>query len=269
MPIDIHTHCDTTEEANVRQFVRACEDQQTRACIFSAGPRSDHDYCDNDAVLSVARKYEDVLIPFAFMDLWDKVESNQAAAFRAAGFRGLKCSSPYYPYDHDLYMSVYEQAETLEMPIVFHTGNYRPNDNDKVHRRPVLRNMHPLTIDRIARSFPDLKIIIAHLGTRLFRHQAAEMIKLHRNVYADLAGCGSWKALSAGELAELLRPHLAEVDSEFKHFDKLVLGSDAYVSIPHLVSESQRWYKYLLDKTGLPSALQEKIMGQTVASWLP
>ena len=268
MPIDIHTHCNTVNPEDVRRFVQTCESCKTRACVFSVGPRSDHDYCDNDAVLSVARQYQGVLIPFAFMDLWDKVDVTQVPAFREAGFRGLKCSSPYYPYDHDLYMPIYEKAEAIEMPMVFHTGSYRPNYNDKVHRRPVIRNMEPLTIDRIARSFPNLKIIIAHMGTRLFRHAAAEMLKLHPNVYADLAGCGSWKALSPRELGDLLRPHLTEIDSGFQYFGKLVLGSDAYVSIPDLVPEAQRWHEYLLDKLGLPSPLRENIMGRTVASWL-
>ena len=268
MPIDIHTHCDTTDAQNVRLFADLCEKQQTRVCVFSVGPRSDHTYCDNEAVMSVARQYADIIIPFAFVNLWDSVDSNCVAALRRAGFQGLKCTSPYYPYDHDLYLPVYAQAEELRMPIVFHTGNYRPNAGDRTNLRPVLTNMQPTKLDRIARAFPDLKIVMAHMGTSMFRREAAEMLKLHPNVYADLAGCGSWKALQPSELADLLRPPLATADTEFTYFAKLVLGSDAYTSIPDIVGQAQRCYRSTLESIGVPAALQDNIMGNTVASWL-
>ena len=69
----------------------------------------------------------------------------------------------------------------------------------------VFKNMDPVNLDRPARSFQKLKFVIAHLGTGFWRLQAAEMIKLHPNVYADLAGCGSWQALSAEELTKQFR----------------------------------------------------------------
>ena len=188
MRIDIHTHCDTTDPKKIRQFIETCQENQTQACIFSVGPRSSHDFCSNEDVLSVAKQYQEILIPFAFLDLWESVDEIDLLAFQEAGFKGFKCTSPYYSYDHDIYMPIYEKAQCLKMPIIFHTGRYRTNLSDQKYRRPVIRNMQPLTLDRIARSFPDLKIIIAHLGTSLFRHEAADLIKLHSNMYADLAG---------------------------------------------------------------------------------
>jgi len=266
--LDIHTHFNTTDPADLERFVRLCESLQTRVCIHSAGPRCDHPYPDNDVVRQAVAPYREVLIPFAFVDLWDRVDAGGVARFAEQGFRGLKCITPYFPYDHDLYMPVYEAAEKLGLPIVFHTGLFRPAASDRVNRRPTVANMHPLCMDRIARSFPDLKIVMAHLGTSLFRHEAAQLLRLHPNLYADLAGSGSWMALQPAELAALLANPCAEVDTSFGGFRKLVLGSDAYVNPSAPLPAAQDWYTRSLQRVGVPADVVAGIMGGTVAGWL-
>ena len=268
MKIDFHTHCDSTDPKHLREFVDLCEQLETRACIFSTGPRSDHSYVPNEAVMAAAKQFPNTLIPFAFVDLWDHVDCRCIKAYAQAGFKGLKCTSPFYPYDHDLYMDVYEQAQKLNLPIVFHTGAYRPNKTSAINRRPVLTNMQPLMIDRIARSFQDLKIVIAHMGTRIFRNDAAEMIKMHTNVYADLAGFASFASISPSELAKLLAQPTVEIDDSFEHFKKLIFGSDGYMSNTRQLTEAQKWYPSLLERVGAPQAIQNAIMGHTAASWL-
>ena len=269
MFVDVHTHCDSMDPDGVRRFVEACRTAGSRACFFSVGPRSDHPYYTNDQVLAVAKDFPEILVPFAFVDLWDSVEAGCVEAFAERGFRGLKCIAPYHPYDHDLYMPVYERAEQIGLPIVFHTGAYRPNAQAAVTRRPLLRNMHPLAIDRIARSFPELRIVIAHMGTTFFRSVAAELMMLHPNVFGDLAGTGSWKSVSSSDLIDLLVPPLTEPEARFEHFAKLVLGSDAYITFPHLVAEAQQGYRDRLDEAGVPAHIQQAILGETVGSWLP
>ncbi|MBO4632127.1 MAG: amidohydrolase, partial [Lentisphaeria bacterium] len=237
--------------------------------LCTAGPRSDHEYPDNSVVLNAAKQYPGILFPFAFVDLWDKdIQPETIDRFAEQGFRGLKCITPYYAYDDDLYMPVYERAERLGLPILFHTGSYRGNRHDVVNRRPMLKNMHPLTLDRIARSFPELKIVMAHMGTTFFRREAAELVKLHKNIYADLAGCGSWMAIQPGELLSLLGSSIVEVDVSFAGFKKLILGSDAYVTVPRIMTEAQKYYEVLLERIGVPPEITAGIMGGTAAGWL-
>ena len=268
MKIDVHTHINSTDPEQLENFVKTCEKSGTIACICSAGPRSDHEYPENDDTLKAAKQYPEFLIPFAFVDLWDKIDADIIDNFAEQGFKGLKCITPYYPYDHDLYMTVYEKAEKLKLPVLFHTGAFRPNKQDAVTRRPILKNMNPLNLDRIARSFPDLKIIMAHLGTTFFRKEASELIKLHPNLYADLAGNGSWMAIQPAELASLLGSCIAEVDCTFSGFKKLLLGSDAYFTSPRTLAEAQQYYEMLLKRTGVPQDIKDNIMGGTAASWL-
>jgi predicted TIM-barrel fold metal-dependent hydrolase len=109
---------------------------------------------------------------------------------------------------------------------------------------------------------------MAHLGSPLFRREAAEMVMLHPNVYFDLAGCGNFLALSPKELADLIRYPYYQVDPTFRNFDKMILGSDAYLTVPQILSDAQIAYRHLMERIGLPQTICDKIMGQTVASWL-
>ncbi|MFA6715698.1 MAG: amidohydrolase family protein [Victivallaceae bacterium] len=267
MKIDIHTHINSTDQEELKNFVGFCEKCETVACICSAGPRCDHEYPDNSETLKAAKQYPGILIPFAFVNLWDQIDAGIIDEFAEQGFKGLKCITPYYPYDHDLYMPVYERAEKLKLPILFHTGAFRPNKHDVIYRRPSLNNMHPLTLDRIARSFPELKIVMAHLRTTFFRKEAAELVKLHPNLYADLAGSGSWMAIQPAELASLLGSCVAEVDPGFSGFKKLLLGSDAYVTAPQIITDAQKYYEMLLKRIGVPQDISAGIMGKTSGAW--
>ena len=184
------------------------------------------------------------------------------------GAKGVKCIDPWHPYDHDLYMPLYEECEKLGIPMLFHTGNYRPAPHHMIQRRPTLKNMDPVNLDRPARSFQKLKIVIAHLGTGFWRLQAAEMIKLHPNVYADLAGCGSWQALSAEELTQLLKPAIFLCKDNAQYFRKLVLGTDCYINAPNTQTQGKLHYEQILSKIGADRELHDAVMGKTVAEWL-
>ena len=268
MKIDIHTHIDSLDPEKIKIFIETCEQSETVVCMCSANPRGDHSSGDNNGTLKLSKEFPDTIIPFAFVDLWDKVDVGCVVHYVEQGFKGLKFITPYYEYDHDLYMPIYEQAEALKLPVLFHTGLYRPNLSDRLNRRPSLKNMHPLCLDRIARSFPELKIVMAHLGTSLFRREAAELVMLHPNLYADLAGNGAWEAVSAEELSQIFRPCVRFTDMEMSGFKKLVYGSDAYINYPQNIPLAQAGYHALLRKLGLPKELCNSIMGETVAEWL-
>lgn len=131
-----------------------------------------------------------------------------------------------------------------------------------------MKNMDLLNLDRIARSFPELKIIMAHLGTTFFRKEASELIKVHPNLYADLAGSGSWMAIQPSELASWMCSCVAEVDVTFLGFKKLLLGSDAYFTRPDIMINAQKHYEMLLRRIGVPQDVMDGIMGKTAEKWL-
>ena len=69
-------------------------------------------------------------------------------------------------------------------------------------------------------------------------------------------------------LNDLLLPETMLIDPSFANYRKLVLGSDAYVTYPWIVTEAQKYYLALLDRIDVPQEIIDDIMGGTVAKWL-
>ena len=106
------------------------------------------------------------------------------------------------------------------------------------------------------------------MGTRIFQDEASQYIKMLPNLYADLGGCGQWLRMQPADLAEMLCPDTVTVDRSMSGFRKLVLGSDAYVNYPGIVTEGADHYLRLLRRIGVPKEIIDEIMGKTVASWM-
>ena len=269
MKIDFHCHCDVGDPDSVAKFVQAYEEHDVIACLVGGIMYGEREMVPNEEVIRICAQYPGRLYPLAKIELWDKAPDPAELHFYAErGVKGFKFIYPYHEYDHDLYMPIYEEAEKIGLPVLFHTGDYRPSPADRINRRPILRNMDPLTLDRIARSFQDLHIVMAHLGTTVWRVQAAALLKIHANLYSDLAGCGSWMALSAERLSELLGPRLFVREKEDRYFNKLIFGSDSYTSNTWPFTEGIVNYEMKLKKIGVSETTRDMIMGGTVASWL-
>jgi uncharacterized protein len=99
------------------------------------------------------------------------------------GFRGVKLYPTYnhfYPNDTTLY-PLYSVAERLSIPILFHTGSsIFPNSRIKYG--------NPIFYDDVAVNFPRLKIVMAHGGRGPWYDEAMTMVRLHKNIYIDIAG---------------------------------------------------------------------------------
>lgn len=151
---------------------------------------------------------------FAIKDLISEAQKPQCV--------GLKIYAGYYHYflTDPVYQPVYELALQFDLPIVIHTGDtYSP--------KGLLKYSHPLIIDELAVQYPDLKILIAHLGNPWLM-DTAELLYKNKNVYADLSGLqvGDTKLLKRFMNQELymnmFRTALILADS----YDKLLFGSD-------------------------------------------
>ena len=266
--LDMHVHCDSGDPEKLDFLAAQCRRTGTIAC-FSGGLRyGGHDFLPNDEVIAICRKYPDCFVPLAKLDLWETADPAEVYHYAEKGVKGFKCIYPWYEYDHDIYMPVYEAAAKCGLPLLFHTGNYRPNPADEIYKRPVLKNMNPVNLDRIARSFQKLKIVMAHIGTRIYQDEASQYIKMHANLYADLGGCGQWFRMQSGDLAEMLKPDTLEVDVTMQNYRKLVLGSDAYVNHPSVMIEGAANYERLLHRIGVPKEIIADVMGRTAASWM-
>lgn len=100
--------------------------------------------------------------------------------------RGIKFQpliQHFYPNDRRMYL-LYEKCEELGLVVLFHAGIVAFY---KEHGIPHLsKYTNPLCIDDIAFAFPELNIVIAHMGGN-YSYEALLVAEKHENVYLDTA----------------------------------------------------------------------------------
>jgi predicted TIM-barrel fold metal-dependent hydrolase len=208
---------------------------------------------DNNDVLAAFRAYPDRIIPIGVVRLGtdgpDAVDRMQAQ-----GFRGLKITRPRLNYSDDACMGVYARAESLGLPILFHTGMVLITPFDAEDDVDSLR-MRPMALDRAARRFPGLHITLAHMGMP-WLEEAACMARFHKNVYLDLTASPlGWRdRLSPADFQRLLYWDEA--------FDKLIFGTDvSWEGVAgSLASQSG-----LLDRLGVPEGTKRRFFFENAA----
>ena len=200
---------------------------------FSLGQMSP----DNDDVLAAMKKYPDRFIGMAFFKLGED-EPEAVEEFKQKGFSGLKINRSKKAYNDDCCMPVYAEAQRLNMPILFHTGIVLTTPFDS-EDDVCCERMRPIKLDRVARRFPELKIVVAHLGNPWF-DEAAVLIRFHKNVYADLTGPSlGWRSRRSPD--EYIR-ELWGADN----FDKIVFGTDThYREMGEAMYDQEKLFKLL------------------------
>ena len=98
------------------------------------------------------------------------------------GLRGLKLHPPlqnFYPNSEAVF-PVYQMAADLDIPIVFHVGTTPFGPMCR------LSQADPILIDDVAREFPNLRIMLTHLGT-LWHYEAFMVVEKNPIVFIDTA----------------------------------------------------------------------------------
>jgi predicted TIM-barrel fold metal-dependent hydrolase len=140
-------------------------------------------YSSNEFVASICRQYPGRFAGFASVDI--KNSDSPAIleeAIKKLGLKGLKLHPPlqdFFPNDKR-YWPLYKKANDLNIPVVFHVGSTPFGNLVK------LGQAYPVLIDEIANDFPDLRIILTHLGT-LWHNESFMVTEKHPNVFIDTA----------------------------------------------------------------------------------
>lgn len=133
------------------------------------------------------------------------------------GLRGVKLGPNYQGFDPlgASAMALYAELDHRTLPVLFHTGT------SPIAGAP-LRHAQPLVFDEVAIRFPELRIVLAHLG-HPWQADAIAVIRKHRHVYADVSAgfYRPWSFYSAMRLA-----------TEWDVLHKLLFGSDFPVTRP-------------------------------------
>jgi len=223
---------------------------------------------DIDSVNAFIAKHPNRILGMGNISLDDPRAVELVDRFHAAGFRGLgELSGPLKNYDDRTYWPIYERAEKYGMIILFHTGIVNRMEPDIPSDISVDR-MRPTTLDGIARRFPKLTLIGAHLGNPDYAW-AAEVTRWNPNLYFDLSGSSLikkqddptfWKSIFWW--SGVVSPHTPA--NAPNAFERLVFGSDVFNGeVEEFDRQLERYHK-MLDACGVPKASQDMIFVGTM-----
>jgi len=127
----------------------------------------------------------------------------------------------YFYANEDKCRPVYELCLKYDAPVIFHTGDTLTISGEPPAK---IKYSHPIHIDDVAADFPDLKIIIAHLGNPWIM-DCAEVLYKNKNVYADISGLAVNDADMDSFYGNLMKKKIREL-FEYSSPRKLLYGTD-------------------------------------------
>ena len=198
----------------------------------------------NDKTAAFVQAYPERLIGFMSLHPHDARALDELERCRELGLRGIKLGANYqifHPLESRV-LAIYEQAQRYGLPVLFHQGT------SPVRMAPI-RYAHPLLMDEVAMRYPDLTIIMAHMG-HPWTVDTAVVVRKHPKVYADISGLfyrpfGYYEAMIKA--------------TEWNVLDKLLFASDYPVTTAAETFEALSKVNDIVAGTQLPRVPEDKL----------
>ncbi len=258
MIVDVHTHAWDFQRHMTEEFVGQTQIARTqpvpmavtfdgyrqamegvdKAVVFGLKARLVGLYVPNDYIAQFVAKAPDKLIGFMSLDPTepDFMEDFERS-YHDLKLKGIKLGPIYAGFDpRDRKLdALYAKAQKEGLPILFHAGT-------SFVRWGYLEFTRPYLWDEVARRFPDLKIILAHLG-HPWEGECIAVIRKHPNVYADISGLHyrPWQFYNSLILCQ-----------EYGVMGKLLFGSDYPFTTPKATVKGLRSVNRFTEGTSLP-----------------
>ena len=231
MIIDVHTHLDIVLpgvskniENNLRLLLAEMKKSKVdHAFVLASFQKNSRTHPSTSAVLKFVKGLKNIHVVGSLdaMDIKKSELDELEELLREKKIVAIKLYPGYqyfYPND-DKCTPIYELCQKYDVPVMFHSG---ATLNGVVGQARV-KYSHPLHIDDVAASFPDLKIVIAHLGNP-WLVDCAEVVYKNKNVYADLSGF-FLESQNDKAYTELMYKRINEFIA-YASGDKLLYGTD-------------------------------------------
>lgn len=141
---------------------------------------------------------------------------------KAGDIVGIKVYTGYqhfYPQDKRC-VPIYKLCIKHDVPVMFHSGDTLAGYVDD----PKVKYSHPIHIDDVATNFPELKIVIAHMGNP-WLIDCAEVVYKNPNVYADISGLVVGTTLET-PYGRMMRQRIKDFVAYTEAMGKLLYGTD-------------------------------------------
>ena len=222
-----------TQEDYLKGTVKA-----DRAVVFGIKGKITGWNCKNEWIAEFVERRKEKYIFFASVDPCDEdVLEDLKYCHRDLGCKGVKLGPVYqgkHPHD-PVYYKIYEYCEDNQLPIMIHMATTFSSGVPLEYARPV-------HMDRVSCDFPNLKIILAHLG-HPWIGETLSIIRKQKNVFADLSALyyRPWQFYNAMILA-----------AEYGCGGKILFGSDFPATTTEGSINGLRNVNKIVEGTNLP-----------------
>lgn len=264
MLVDCHTHlwkaenwsAEMVREASIARGAPAqidiAEDDHweamtpvDRAIVF--GFRSTHLglVVPDELIANYAAAHPEKLIAFGCIDPLEAAYlDHMHHVFEGLRMRGLKLAPIYQNYHvmDERMQPVYAYCERKHLPVLIHQGTTFP-------RRAPLKYALPIQIEDVALAYPELRVVIAHMG-HPWMEETIVLIRKQPNVYADISALyyRPWQFYNALVLA-----------GEYGVMHKLLFGTDYPFTTPASTLEALKNVNQVTGNSGLPRVSDDAI----------
>ena len=153
-----------------------------KVVVFGIQAKATGIWVPNEVIADYVRQHPDKLQGWASVDPNEPDCVEQLVyCVEELGLRGLKLGPVYQHFDPEdrAHWPLFATCQRLGLPIMWHQGTTFPS-------RARLKWGLPLQLEDIAMDFPDLKMIVAHLG-HPWEEDLIVLIRKCPNVYADIS----------------------------------------------------------------------------------
>jgi predicted TIM-barrel fold metal-dependent hydrolase len=198
----------------------------------------------NEYIAAYAASHPEKVIGFGAIDpAVDPIDETLDEIVRLK-LRGVKLGPIYqniHPADPRM-MRVYQFCQAHQLPIMIHQGT-------TFVRTGPLKYALPILLEDIAVEFPELRMIIAHLGHPWIADTLV-LIRKHPHLYSDISALHyrPWQFYNALIMAK-----------EYGVLDKLLFGSDYPFTTPEAQIHGLRNINHFAEGTNLPRLSSEEI----------
>jgi len=258
--IDGHLHYNG-DPAFLQKALAKLESVDGMACLLV--PPS-----DMDTAVPFIHAHPDRFVGFAEIDLDSPHAIEDIDLAHEAGFRGIgELEYVKHNYDDPVYFPIYKRAEKYHMIALFHTGIVN-REHPNVSMDVSISRMQVTRLDLIARMFPKLTVIAAHMGNPDYAW-AGEIARWNPNFYVDVSGSSLLKKQNDYTFFKsifwwsgVVSPHTPK--SEHGAFEKLVFGSDVFGGELEEFDRELKRYHDMLDACGVSKEAQANIFSGTL-----
>lgn len=266
MIIDIHSHTWPFPEAFSEDFIRqasgaranttvdltvtyeayrATAPAEVRTVVFGGKARLAGVWVDDAYVADYVNRHPDTLIGFLSVDPtqpgW---EDEMRHGHEVLGLKGVKLLPMYagFKINDPSLDPLWEYATEKNLPVLLHTGT-------TFIRQAPLECTFPHLIEPVALKYPEVKIILAHLG-HPWEGECIVTIRKHPNVFADLSAL-HYRPYQLYQSLMLVQ--------EYGVWDKVLFGTDFPFTTVNASVEGLRSLNDMLAGTALPQLDRDAI----------